>query len=235
MNTTAEQRTSLVIAIDGTAASGKGTLCNRLGNDLDMAVLDTGKLYRLVGLKTLRNGINPEDEKAVTALAGSLKTDLKLEDLTDPDLKSDQAGQMASVTGQHPGVRQALLEFQRFFATNPPVLTSGAEPKGAILDGRDIGTVIMPNADLKLYITAETEIRAKRRYKELHSIDNSITYEAVFEDMKARDARDAARSAAPMKPADDAIVIDTSEMAIDDVYKNALRIIKDRLGLNPAS
>lgn len=218
-----------VIAIDGTAASGKGSLSRRLGKALNMAVLDTGKLYRLVGLKCLHNQINPEDEQAVISLALSLQDHLNLNDLNDPDLKSDEAGQMASKTGQYAGVRKALLDFQHHFALNPPEIEDYGPAKGSILDGRDIGTVIIPNADCKLYVTASLEIRAQRRYKELHSLNNSVTHGSVFEDMKARDTRDASRSAAPMKPAEDAIVIDTSDMSLDEVYDESFAIVTDKL------
>lgn len=220
-----------VIAIDGTAASGKGTLCRRLGEELHMAVLDTGKLYRLVGHKCLENNIDPEDEAAVTKLAESLKDHLNLDDLTNPALQSDEAGQMASKTGQYKGVRQALLDFQHYFAANPPEIKDFGPAKGAILDGRDIGTIIIPDAPCKLFVTASLEIRAQRRYKELHSIDNSVTHGSVFEDMKARDARDASRSSAPMIAAEDAILLDTSDMDIDEVYNKALAVIKDKLDI----
>ena len=122
-----------------------------------------------------------------------------------------------------------MPDFQRFFALNPPEIKGYGPAEGAILDGRDIGTVIIPDANCKLFVTASLEIRAQRRYKELHSIDNSVTHEAVFEDMKTRDARDASRSAAPMKAAEDAIVMDTSDMSIDDVFNKALKAIKEKL------
>ena len=224
-----QQSSKPVIAIDGTAASGKGTLCRRLGKTLGFAVLDTGKLYRLIGMRVLNKGIDPQDEDAVTQIAQSLQTGLSLDELSDPQLQSDEAGTMASITGQYAGVRQALLDFQRHFAAHPPEIAGIGAAKGAILDGRDIGTVIAPDADVKIFVTADLQIRAKRRYKELQSKGIPVTYDAVFEDMKARDVRDSSRSSAPMLPAEDAHQIDTSDMTIDQAFDKAISIINDAL------
>lgn len=210
-----------IIAIDGTAASGKGTLARRLAAHFDYAYLDTGKLYRYVGYSVLQDGGNPAHEEAAVAKAESLKTTLKADDLSDPALSSDEAGKAASEVAIFDGVREALFTFQKNFAKTPPNACSGA-----ILDGRDIGTVICPDADLKLFVDANTEIRAKRRHKELQSNGNPVTYGAVLADMQARDKRDSSRSNAPMTPADDAIVLDTSEMSIDDVVEKALEHAK---------
>lgn len=212
-----ESNTPIIVAIDGTAASGKGTLARRLAERFGFAYLDTGKLYRYVGYSVLRDGGNPADEATAIAKAEALKETLKPEDLANPALSGDDAGQAASQVAAIGGVRQALFDYQISFAQNPPLGKSGA-----ILDGRDIGTVICPHAHLKLYIDAKTEIRAERRHKELQSKENPVTYRAVLADMRARDARDSERAHAPMKPADDAYVIDTSEMGIDEVVEKAL-------------
>lgn len=220
-----DQRRKPVIAIDGTAASGKGTLARALAGKLGFAYLDTGKLYRYVGMAVIAAGAEPADEMAATEAANAVKNKLDPEELQNDCLASDVAGQAASKVGAFPAVRAALFDYQKNFAANPP---DGV--KGAVLDGRDIGTVICPDADLKLYITAETSIRAERRHKELQSRGNSATYDAVLADMRDRDARDAAREAAPMKPADDAIIIDTSDMGIDDVLQTALHHARQKLG-----
>ena len=218
--------TEKVIAVDGTAASGKGTLAKRLAKELGFAYLDTGKLYRYVGARLLARGIDPQDEAEAIAVAQGLNTTLKPEDLQDPALGSDENGQAASKVAALTGVRTALLDYQQNFAKTPP---GGAS--GAILDGRDIGTVICPDADLKLYIDANLEIRAQRRFKELQSKGISVTYDAVLADMLERDKRDSSRATAPMKPADDAIVLDTSTMSADDVFDKVRSAVTDRLGI----
>lgn len=215
-----------VIAIDGTAASGKGTLARRLARELDFAFLDTGKLYRLVGYRVLQEGDDPADEAAARAMAEKLKDLISHADLDDPALGGDDAGQAASKVAAHPGVRSTLISLQKNFALAPP-----DGKKGAILDGRDIGTVICPDADVKFYIDADTAIRAQRRHKELHSKGISVTYDAVLADMRERDARDAGRAAAPMKAADDAVVIDTSEMDIETAYKALLSVVQQKIAL----
>lgn len=218
--------THKVIAVDGTAASGKGTLAKRLAKELGFAYLDTGKLYRYVGARLLARGIDPQDEAEAIAVAQGLNTTLKPEDLQDPALGSDENGQAASKVAALTGVRTALLDYKQNFALTPP---NGAS--GAILDGRDIGTVICPDADLKLYIDANLEIRAQRRFKELQSKGISVTYDAVLADMLERDKRDSSRATAPMKPADDAIVLDTSTMSADDVFDKVRSAVTDRLGI----
>ncbi len=222
----------VVIAIDGTAASGKGTLARLLSREMHMAVLDTGALYRWIAKKIMDDGKKPEDEGAAVAIAQGLTDGLRLSDLADSALRTDEVGQVTSKIAAYPGVRAALLSFQRSFAVHPPLNSEGNRPVGAILDGRDIGTVVCPDADIKFYVTADVEIRAKRRHKELQSVDNPVTYEAVLADMRERDARDSGRKAAPMKPADDAIVLDTSHVGIDDVLNMALSHIGERLGEN---
>lgn len=217
-----------IIAIDGEAASGKGTLGRRLAQTLNYAYLDTGALYRGTGLRALKNNLDPSDAQQATKAAEMLMQDIAAsanpaEILSDPELKSDEAGKAASLVGPHPDVRRTLFDLQVNFAKNP-----GNRYKGAILDGRDIGTVICPNADLKLYITANIEIRAERRTKELQFSERSVTYEAVLKDMRDRDKRDAGRTTAPMEPASDAIIIDTSHLEQDDVFEKALELVRSR-------
>ena len=211
-----------VIAIDGTAASGKGTLARLLAEKLDMAHLDTGLLYRLVGVEGLKRGIDIDDGAATAALACEMAEHFTPALLDDPALRREKAGPAASRAGFHPGVRQALFDLQRRFAANPPPLKNGKPAKGAVLDGRDIGTIICPEAPLKFYVTADVGIRAKRRHKELQSHGISATYEAVLADMQERDARDSGRETAPMKPAADAVLLDTSALSIEAVLKIAL-------------
>jgi len=214
-----------IIAIDGTAASGKGTLARRLAAALGFAYLDTGKLYRYLGHKLLVAGHDPANEVPATQAALALKPNA--EDLRDPVLEQDEAGVAASKVAAIPAVRAALLDYQRGFAAAPP---DGA--RGAILDGRDIGTVICPQADIKFFVTATPQVRAQRRFKELQSKGISVTYDAVLADMTERDARDAGRAAAPMKPADDAIILETDGMSIDQVLDFALTRIRDRIDIS---
>jgi cytidylate kinase len=215
---------SIVIAIDGTAASGKGTLARKIASALDYAYLDTGKLYRYIGYSILQNGQDPADKAIAIDMAMRLKDTLSPADLADPALGSDEAGQAASKCAQFQPVRDILISFQREFAENPP-----QGKVGAILDGRDIGTVIYPDAPVKLYIDAKTAIRAERRTKELQSKGISVTYDAVLADMLERDKRDASRSAAPMKPADDAKILDTSDMTIEEVLNQSMDYIRNIL------
>ncbi len=213
-----------VIAIDGTAGSGKGTLAKSLAKKLGFAYLDSGKLYRYIGFSLLRAGKDPENEALAIETAQKLKVNLKPEDLQDPSLSSDEAGLAASKIAIMAEVRKSLLDYQRQFAQTPP-----ENATGAVLDGRDIGTIVCPNADIKLYIDADIEIRAERRHKELQSNDISVTYDAVLADMRERDQRDASRKVAPMKPAIDAIMFDTSKMSIDEVLETALSVIRKTL------
>jgi cytidylate kinase len=210
-----------VIAIDGTAASGKGTLSRRLAGRLGYAYLDTGLLYRRVALTLLQRDMELEDQEAATTVARLLRA----EELGDPDLRGAEAGRGASIVGAIPGVRQALLDFQRHFALTPPNLLNGTPAKGAILDGRDIGTAICPDANVKFFVDAKIETRAMRRHNELLAKGERITYETVLDDMKTRDARDAGRGDAPMMAAHDAIHLDTTHMGPDEVFAYALEKI----------
>lgn len=200
-----------VIAIDGTAASGKGTMGRRLAAHLGYAYLDTGLLYRRVAYTLFEKGLPFEDADAALQAARTLDATT----LDDPALRGPEAGRGSSIVAAMPAVRLALYDFQREF----PAKSGKA---GAILDGRDIGTVIFPEATLKFYVDADIAVRARRRHKELMGQGIDITYEKVLEDMKIRDARDAGRPDAPMKAAPDALFIDTSHMGPDEVYQKAL-------------
>ena len=218
--------TPFVIAIDGPAASGKGTLARTLAGRLGYAYLDTGALYRLVGYKVLESGGDAADEAVALYAAQNLSQTLKPDDLQNPALRTDNVGQAASKVAKFAGVRAALLQFQKDFAAKPPAGVSGV-----ILDGRDIGTVICPDAPVKLFVTASVEERSKRRYLELTAKGISTTMDDVLADMKERDARDSGRDTAPLKPADDAHILDTSQMDAAAVLEKALSIIESARGV----
>ncbi len=206
-----------VIAIDGPAASGKGSIAARLGEALSLPVLDTGLLYRAVGATLASAGADLDDQAAAAAAALALR----LEDLEGEALRGRAAAESASRVAVHPAVRRALLEVQRAFAAREP---------GAILDGRDIGTVVVPSAPCKLFVTADPPVRARRRYEQLRADDETLTYRAVLEDILRRDARDGARSAAPMIRARDAALLDTTDLDIDAAFDAALRIVEAARG-----
>lgn len=209
----------MIIAVDGPAASGKGTLARRLARHLGYAHLDSGKLYRAVGNAVLSAGGDPEDTAAATRAAKSLPATA----LDDPALLDDRVAAAASKVAAIPCVRAALLRFQQEFAENPP---DGAP--GAVIDGRDIGTVVCPKAEVKLFITADVAVRADRRHKELIARGRPIIYARVLQDLKERDARDSNRAVAPLRPARDAIKLDTSQMDPDAVFAAALAYIEER-------
>ena len=214
----------LIIAIDGPSASGKGTVAKKIASHFDFAYLDTGLLYRAVGLAVLRGKGDPSDprlsEEAACALNPLTLTSL----FDDQALREAATSSAASKVAVIPGVRAALLKFQHNFCENPP-----DGKKGSVLDGRDIGTVIAPQANVKIYVTASDEVRAKRRFKELQGRGEHVTYAAVLTDMKERDARDASRSVAPAKPAQDAVILDTTDMTADQAFNEAVRIAKSKL------
>jgi cytidylate kinase len=214
----------MIIAIDGPAASGKGTLSRRLAKHYGFACLDTGKLYRAVGWKILDSGQDPANSAAAEAIARQIGP----ADLEGARLSEDRVSQAASVVAAHPGVRAALLDFQHDFARHPP---NGA--KGAILDGRDIGTVICPDAEVKLFVTASTEARALRRFKELQESGAEAIYQRVLQDIEQRDARDRGRSTAPLKQADDALLLDTTALDADAAFKEAVDLVENKLAGKP--
>lgn len=223
----------IIIAIDGNAASGKGTLAKRLAAALDCAHMDTGSLYRLTALRLMEEGDDPADESRAVAAATALSRSYRPEDSDNPEIRTDAVGNITSKISAIPAVRAQILELQRNFATQPPALPGGRAARGAILDGRDIGTVVCPQAKVKFFVTASPEIRAQRRHKELQSKGISVTYDAVLADMRERDARDAGRVTAPMKPAPDAIMLDTSALTVDQVLAFALEKVREKTGLMP--
>ena len=205
---------ALIIAVDGPAASGKGTIAARLAAEYGLPFLDTGLLYRAVGVGVLDAGGSLDDEAAAEAVARALDA----ADLTDAErLTSRGAGEAASRVAGYPGVRAALLQFQKTFA---------AQPGGAVLDGRDIGTVIAPEAAAKLFVTATPEVRAMRRWKQLTGRGEVIAYDDMLADIIRRDERDAGRGAAPMVQAQDAVLLDTTDMDIETAFDAARRIVE---------
>ena len=215
----------MIIAIDGPAAAGKGTLARRLAAHYSLALLDTGLLYRAVGYKVLSAGQDPEDASRATEVAEALVPD----DLENPNLRNDEVAQAASKVSAVPGVRAALLAFQQDFAHTPPEGPDGSM-KGSVLDGRDIGTVVCPDADAKLFVTASVEVRAERRLKELLDRNVAAIHARVLQDMKERDARDSGRGVAPLVPAQDALQIDTSDLDTDAVFVAAVEFIDQQNG-----
>ena len=206
----------MIIAVDGPAASGKGTIARALARQFGVPHMDTGLLYRAVALNLLRWGGDPESEFAAVRAC-----DLSQVDFGDPDLKSEATGAIASRISAYPLVREALVERQRGFAT---------QPGGAVLDGRDIGTVIAPDADAKLFVTANPEVRARRRFEELRRIGLDAHYDDVLLDIRARDARDSARAAAPLQKAPDATLLDTSDLGVEAAIAAATALVRERIG-----
>jgi CMP/dCMP kinase len=202
----------MIIAVDGPAASGKGTIARALAEHFGLPHLDTGLLYRAVGLSVLRHGGDPEHE--IDALRACDFSDAMLH---DPEIRSEAASRTASVVSAHPAVRTRLLERQREFAT---------QASGAVLDGRDIGTVIAPDADAKLFVTATPEIRARRRFAQLVGEGSRVEYAHILTDIFERDARDSGRAAAPLRRADDAALLDTSELGIDTAIRQAIALVE---------
>jgi cytidylate kinase len=202
-----------VITVDGPAASGKGTIAARLSAAYGLPMLDSGLLYRAVGVILERRGGDLDDPSAAAAVAAGLDADR----LDDPAFRTRGAGEAASRVAVHTPVRQALLDLQRGFARRP---------QGAVLDGRDMGTVICPEAPAKLYVSATPEVRAERRRRQLEAQGDPSGFAEVLADIRRRDARDAGREASPMRPADDAVLLDTSEMTIDQATDAARRIVE---------
>lgn len=204
---------AFVIAVDGPAASGKGTVASRLAALYGYGMLDTGLLYRAVGVRLLEAHGDLDDAVAAEAAAKGLD----LVELENPKVRTRAAGEAASRVAVHPGVRAALFDLQRQFTTREP---------GSVIDGRDIGTVIAPEAPAKLYVTATPEIRAERRWKQLSGQGETVAYADVLADIHRRDARDGGRESAPMTQAPDAVLLDTSEMTIEQAFDAARRIVE---------
>ena len=204
----------MIIAVDGPTASGKGTVARALAAHFGLPHLDTGLLYRAVGRQVELAGGDPDD--AAVALAGC---DFADDLLTDPALRSEIVGGLASRVSVHPAVRQALFERQRAFAT---------QPGGAVLDGRDIGTVIAPEAEVKLYVTASVAARAQRRFEEMRKRGEAVTLAAIEEDLRRRDARDRSRAEAPLRAAPDAVTLDNSNLSAEQSVAEAIRLARTR-------
>jgi len=203
----------MIIAVDGPTASGKGTIAKALAAHFGLPHLDTGLLYRAVGRQVALQGGNPDNP--VDALAACSFPDSLLD---DPELRSEETGGLASRVSIHPPVRAALLERQQAFAR---------QPGGAVLDGRDIGTVIAPEAEAKLFVTASVEARALRRFLEMRDRGDEVTLERIEEDLRRRDERDRSRAAAPLVAAEDAILLDTSELDRDEAIREAIRLVEE--------
>ena len=203
----------MIIAIDGPLASGKGTLARAMAAHFGLPHLDTGAIYRATALSLIKNNIDINDKDAAIRAA----QDLDMSNIIDSELRTAEVGAGASKVAAIPEVRKALLDFQRNFAANP---------KGAVLDGRDIGTVICPDADFKFFVTARPEIRAQRRLKELHASGENITLEELTKQIQERDFRDANRTDAPLKPTSTSIMLDTSDLGIEEVIAKAVEIVE---------
>lgn len=204
-----------MIAVDGPAASGKGTIARALAKYFDLPHMDTGLLYRAVALNLWRWGGDPASEFEALRACDELNLDSG-----DPELRSEPVSKIASSVSAYPSVRAALLKRQQDFAR---------QPDGAVLDGRDIGTVIAPEADVKLFVTASAEVRAERRMKELHGRGITVHFEEVLADIRARDERDSTRAVAPLKQAPDALLLDTSQLTVDQAIAEAVRLVEGQL------
>lgn len=207
----------MIIAIDGPAASGKGTLAKRIAEHFGLAYLDTGLIYRAVARDVRKRGKALEDAAAALEAARNLDPST----LDDPALRDPGLGEAASIVARIPEVRAAILAYQRQFTR---------QGKGAVLDGRDIGTVVCPDADVKLYVTASAAVRAERRHRERIARGEPTTYEAVLDDIQRRDQRDAGRDVSPMRPADDAFLLDTSNLDIEAAFDTAVGVILRKVG-----
>jgi cytidylate kinase len=206
---------AIVIAVDGPAASGKGTIARALARHYNLPHMDTGLLYRAVALNLWRWGGDPSSEFEALRACGELGFDPD-----DPELRSEPVSKIASAISAYPSVRAALLDRQQEFA---------GQPGGAVLDGRDIGTVIAPNADVKLFVTASAEVRAQRRVRELLARGMTAHYQEVLADIRSRDERDSHREVAPLRQADDAILLDTSDLDVEGATAEALRLVEERI------
>ena len=211
----------MIIAIDGPAASGKGTVGQKLADTLNFAYFDTGLLYRAATKKVIERGISPFNKEAVVTAV----SDLTLSDVNVQGLRDEEIGKVAPVIAAIPEVRDILSRIQRDFAAHPP-----NDARGAVIDGRDIGTVVCPDADMKVFVTASLQARAKRRYKELLKKKVKTSYQKVHKDLRQRDERDKLRNVSPLVPAPDAYILDTTDLTVDEAFAKLLAIIKERFG-----
>ncbi|MBU6474766.1 MAG: (d)CMP kinase [Alphaproteobacteria bacterium] len=214
----------MVVAVDGPAASGKGTLARKIAERLGYAYLDTGALYRAVALAALEMGSDPSRIEDVRPAIDIVLRNLTLELLSSPALRRPEVSEAASKVAALPEVRKELLAFQRAFAENPP-----GDVGGAVLDGRDIGTVVCPDADVKFFVTAKPEERAQRRFRELQWSHPLLTLEGVLADLLRRDQRDSGRDVAPATPADDAYLLDTTKLSPPEVLDTAIHTVRQKL------
>ncbi|MBO4285091.1 MAG: (d)CMP kinase [Alphaproteobacteria bacterium] len=218
----------MIITIDGPAAAGKGTLAAALSKHYRLAYFDTGMIYRAVGLEMVLSGFCVEDEEKALETAKKMTFERMMELSAHKDFRSDIGGQAASKVSAIGSVRQALLKMQQDFSLSP-TFADGTPANGAVYDGRDTGTVVCPNADIKFFVTASLEVRAMRRFKEFVAKGIETTYEKVLEDMITRDKRDSERAAAPLKPAKDAIIVDTSEMDEQTEIQTVIDVIEQKI------
>ncbi len=217
----------MIITIDGPAAAGKGTLAAALAKRYRLAYFDTGMLYRAVGLEMVLQNQNPQDESVAEKVAESLTFAKMMQLSAHPEFRGRIGGEAASKVSALPKVRSALLKMQQDFADNP-VFADGTPANGAVYDGRDTGTVVCPHADIKFFVVASPEVRATRRYNEFIAKGIQTTYQQVLDDLIARDKRDSERSTAPLKPAEDAVLLDTSTMDINQEIDAAINIIEQK-------
>jgi cytidylate kinase len=217
-------RKTVIIAVDGPAASGKGTLAKALAAKLGYAHLDTGAVYRTIALAALNAGVDPSDINAVRPVLDKIKDNITLEMLNDPAIRTGAVADAAAKVAALPEVREAVRHFQVDFANNPP----GGLP-GAVLDGRDIGTVVCPHADIKLYVTADAEERARRRFLELKAKNPGVTQEQVLKDINDRDHADMSRAHSPLKAAADAHILDTTKLDPAGSLEEAVKIVRSKV------
>ncbi len=219
----------ITIAVDGPSASGKGTLARRLADQFHLFYLDSGSIYRAAAKRILDLGKNPDSPEDAVSAAIYVRDHLTSEMIEDPALRNDVVADATSRSCRFPPVREIITETLRIYANHPPIKQHHKPYQGAILDGRDIGTVVCPDAEVKLFVIADVEVRAKRRFKELTAKNIQTSYETVLQDMMDRDARDSGRETAPLKPAPDAIIFDTTDMDIDAAFDKAVEIIRAKL------